>query len=306
MKWRKLGRVYCPDGARGWDQHSALTPTPILLNERTIRVYAGFRDAAGVSRIGFVDVDADDPTRVLAVSARPVIDIGSPGCFDDNGMILGDIVAFDGALHMYYIGFQLVAKAKFLAFTGLAISEDGGESFQRVSRAPVLDRADHAVCFHAIHSILIEDGRWHAWCGTGSDWRTIADQSYPSYSVTRVDSPDGRRFSSDCAPCLQFEGDEYRIGRPRVYRDGDRYRMFYTIGTLRGTYLPGYAESSDGVYWQRRDSEVGIAPSADGWDSLALSYPALLWVRSRVFMFYNGNQMGKTGFGVAELESGSR
>jgi hypothetical protein len=117
-----------------------------------------------------------------------------------------------------------------------------------------------------------------------------------------VRSTDGRHFVDDGPPAFAFRGDEYRIGRPRVYKHGAKYRMFYTVGTLRGTYLPGYAESDDGVTWRRRDEEVGISLSDSGWDSLALSYPALLEAQGRTYMFYNGNRMGQTGFGVAVLE----
>lgn len=302
MKWEKLGLVYCPTGAHGWDRHSALTPTPLLLDEETIRVYAGFRDDAGVSRIGFVDVDARDPRRVRRVSARPALDVGPPGCFDDNGIILGDVVARDGALWMYYVGFQLVAKAKFLAYTGLAISTDGGEHFERASLVPVVDRADSALFIRAIHSVMHDGGEWRAWLGAGSAWCDIGGQPFPSYSVQAMRSPDGVRFTDDGPPVFEFRGDEYRIGRPRVYRIGGKYRMFFTVGTVRGTYLAGYAESDDGRSWRRDDDALGIAVSESGWDSLALSYPALIEAGGATYMFYNGNQMGRTGFGVAALE----
>lgn len=301
MKWEKLGLVYCPTGERGWDRNSALTPTPILLDEATIRVYAGFRDDEGVSRIGFVDVDANDPLRVLRVSARPALDIGRPGCFDDNGIILGDVIARDGKLWMYYVGFQLVAKVKFLAFTGLAVSSDGGDTFERVSPTPVIDRGPGGLFIRALHSIMLDGGVWRGWLGAGSDWREIGGVPYPSYSVQAVRSPDGVRFEDDGPPAFAFDGDEYRIGRPRVYKHGDLYRMFYTVGTVRGTYLAGYAESNDGLAWRRRDADLGIGPSDSGWDSLALSYPALVDAGGRTYMFYNGNQMGRTGFGVAAL-----
>ena len=76
MKWQKKGHIYGPNGAPVWAQNSALTPTPILLNPDTIRVYAGFRDSHGVSRIGFVDLDSNNPDKVLRVSETPALDIG--------------------------------------------------------------------------------------------------------------------------------------------------------------------------------------------------------------------------------------
>src|SRR6056297_2353062 len=125
MKWQKKGLIYCPGAEIDWAKDSALTPTPILINDDTIRVYAGFRDELGISRIGFLDLDANNPSTIKYISKKPALSIGSPGEFDDNGMILGDVIKYNNQFYMYYIGFQIVQKVKFLAFTGLALSKDG-------------------------------------------------------------------------------------------------------------------------------------------------------------------------------------
>lgn len=67
MQWKKLGLVFKPCGENGWDLHSALTPTPLVLKDR-IRVFAGLRDLDGVSRIGFADLDRKDPSKILQSS----------------------------------------------------------------------------------------------------------------------------------------------------------------------------------------------------------------------------------------------
>lgn len=301
MKWQKKGLIYGPDGSMPWAKHTALTPTPILLDPDTIRVYAGFRDEKGVSRIGYVDVDANSPAKIRAVSRDPVLDVGRPGAFDDNGVILGDIVHYNGQLWMYYVGFQLVEKVKFLAFTGLAVSKDGGDSFTRHSHAPIMDRSNDALYIKAIHSVIIEDGIWKVWCGVGDDWKLINGKPFPSYNIRFYTSLDGFTFSPDGLDCITFLHDEYRIGRPRVIKDVNTYKMLFTKGTLSGAYLPGYAESADCLRWHRLDDQVGIAPSDYGWDSRTLCYPTLITVNARTYMFYNGNDMGKDGFGFAEL-----
>jgi hypothetical protein len=232
-----------------------------------------------------------------------VLDVGGPGTFDDNGVILGDVLPDGAGLLMFYVGFQLVDKVKFLAFTGAARSHDGGDTFVRVSQAPVLDRCDAGLYFHAIHSVIRDGERLRAWCGTGRAWQDIGGKPYPAYGVTSVNGTMADGFSRNPVACIVPRGDEYRIGRPRVYYLDGRWRMFYTVGTRKGTYLPGYAESPDGLAWDRRDGEVGIGLSDLGWDSQALSYLSLLQVNGRTFAFYNGNEMGKTGFGVAELEA---
>jgi hypothetical protein len=77
--------------------------------------------------------------------------------------------------------------------------------------------------------------------------------------------------------------------------------MLFTYGTLDGDYLPGYASSPDGIAWQRDDRRVGLAPSGDGWDSKSVSYLAPITVGGRSYVFYNGNDMGRAGFGCAEI-----
>ncbi len=302
MKWKKKGLIYCPDGKTAWAKHSALTPTPILIDEEVIRIYAGFRDENGVSRIGYVDVDANQPSKILAVSNDPVLDVGIPGTFDDNGVILGDVIKVGDKFYMYYVGFQLVEKVKFLAFTGLAISNDGGTSFTRYSNVPVLDRSNEGLFFRAIHSILFEDDIYKVWYGVGSEWDFINGMPYPKYNIRYIESKNGLNFGCNGKVCIDFKDDEYRLGRPRVYKQNNRYKMFYTKGTLKGKYLPGYAESNNGSKWQRLDELIGIELSDDSWDSKMLCYTSLLQYKDKTYMFYNGNDMGKTGFGYAELE----
>ena len=299
--WDKHGLVFdtARHGVGGWMRHSALTPTPYRRDDERIRVYAGFRDGEGVSRIGYVDVLASDPSRIVGVSREPVLDIGRAGCFDDNGMILGDVVATPGGLHLFYVGFQRVAKAKFLAFTGLAISTDGGESFVRVQDTPILDRAPGRSTIAAVHTAHYHDGRWRLWYAVGDDWETIGGAPFPRYHIRHVETDDLARIPLSDRVCLRPTGSEYRIGRPRVYGAGDRYLMYFTRGNVTGEYLPGVAFSANGLDWDRRDGALGIALSARGWDSRTLCYPALIRRGDDALMFYNGNDMGVDGFGVA-------
>jgi hypothetical protein len=62
----------------------------------------------------------------------------------------------------------------------------------------------------------------------------------------------------------------------------------------------GYAESTDGVIWERQDERVGIEKSASGWDSEMVCYPCVADIDGRRLLFYNGNRRGASGFGVAQ------
>lgn len=299
--WRKVGLVWRVDRLNSWAQNSALTPTPLLLDDGRLRIYAGMRDECGISRIGYVDLDGQNPARVIGHSGKPVLDTGRMGCFDDNGVILGDVIACSrNEIRMYYVGFQRAAGVKFLAFSGLAISTDGGETFQRVSESPVLDRHDEGLFIRAIHSAIFENGRWRVWYAAGDGWEHIDGTPYPRYHIRYTESVDGIRFGHEPGAIVMLPGaGEYRIGRPRVYRIDSGYLMYYTRAFSSGPYLAGIAFSKDGLVWERHDELLGLERDLAGPDSHTLAYPCPVQAPGGLYMFYNGNRMGQDGLLMA-------
>lgn len=303
MKWTKMGRIELPLGDVPWRAHSALQPTPLRLSDREIRMYVGFRDANGVSRIGFVDLDADNPANVLRISERPVLDIGEPGAFDDNGVVPSAVVRHGDQVWLYYAGYQLGVKVRFHVLGGLAVSHDGGTTFTRVQPTPVLERTPDELCFRVAHSVRIENGVWRVWYGGGSHWLVHQGKTVPVYDVRYVESHDGIHFGAGekCLPLAN--SDEHRVARPYVVQKEQRYHMFLSVGTLSSGYRLGYARSEDGRHWQRCDNELGIGLSSSGWDSEMMAYSSVVEHRNSAWLFYNGNQYGAAGFGFARLDS---
>lgn len=303
MKFLKKGLIYSPPFDGSWRDNSALTPTPFLIDKTTIRVFCGLRDKYGVSRIGYVDLDAANPSQIKKVSDAPVLDIGQPGMFDDNGLILGDVIPYQDKILMYYVGFQLVQKVKFFAFSGLAESSDKGESFNRIQQTPILDRNEEGVFMRGIHSVSLNNNKFRFWYGAGSGWEIINGKSYPQYNINFIDSNTPYNIHGNGTRCIfpNASNSEYRIGRPRVFIHRGEYLMSFTYGTTDGRYMAGMATSKDGETWKRNDSLLGLNLSENGWDSVHLCYPALITVMEKTYVFYNGKNMGYDGFGYAEL-----
>ncbi len=302
MNWIKRGLIYGPDGTSAWAEHSALQPTPFSLTPSTIRVFAGFRDREGMSRVGWVDVDAEDPAQVRGVSETPALDIGRPGAFDDNGVVPCAAVRRGDEIWLYYAGYQLCKRAKFLVFGGLATSSDGGNSFQRYSKAPIFDRTSDETLFRVVHCVRHEGGRWRIWYCSGDEWVPGPGRDLPVYDTKYVESADGIIPNGPPQVAVSLSGDENRIGRPTIVNLDGRYHMYFTTGTPGGGLGMGYAVSDDGVVWTRCDSEGGIGPSESGWDSHDICYGCLLEHGEHVYLFYNGNNYGREGFGFAELD----
>ena len=69
-----------------------------------------------------------------------------------------------------------------------------------------------------------------------------------------------------------------------------------------GAYRIGYAESADGLEWERLDHINGLEVAPEGWDSTMTCYPCVFALDGQVVMIYNGNRFSQTGFGYAILE----
>lgn len=301
MRWYRHGLVFNPAGKFDWASSHALQPTPLVLDDR-IRVFVGLRDKAGVSRIGSIDLDKNDPTTVLGYSDQPALDIGEAGCFDENGVVPSAVVAEGGRIYLYYAGYQLGTRVRFSVLGGLAVSDDMGRTFRRWQRVPAFERTDTETLFRVPHTVIHRDGRWKAWYGGGDHFIDGADKTLPVYNVRYTESDRPNCFDQPGQVFLDTEGSEYRIGRPFLFsRDSDDHYLFYGYSTEEEPYKLGFARSRDLQNWTRHDSEIGLSVASSGWDSEMIAYPSVVEIAGKTYMFYNGRQYGEDGFGLAEL-----
>ena len=303
MKWLKHGVVWTPPGTQWWARSHATCPTPIWLDDRTLRVYVQCRDENNVGRIGFVDLDPADPRKVIRESREPVLDIGSPGSFDDSGVFQTSVLRVpDGRLYMYYVGFELLHRIRYRLLTGLAISTDNGNTFQRVQETPVLERSPGEMSIRGGPWVDHDGQRFRMWYVAGSEWEMIEGKQMPIYDIRYAESDDGLQWPAKGRVVLPVALDnEHGFGRPVVRQGPDGYRMFYSIRKRNpARYRMGYAESRDGLDWQRRDADMGLDVTEGAWDGEAISYCVDIEAGGKTWLLYNGNDFGVTGFGIAE------
>jgi len=297
MRWAKQGRILDPHGQAAWvGTHAAL---PVIHEiEGGQRIYFSSRDGANRSHIGYATMALDRPAAPAVFAAAPVLSPGALGAFDDAGVTTSCLVAHDGRLFLYYTGWALGVSVPFYLHAGLAVSDDGGRSFTRLSAAPLLDRIDVDPYLTASPWVLVDEGRWRMWYVSGTGWERHDDGPRHRYHIKYAESPDGMHWARLGHVCLDYASPaEHAFGRPCVVRDGDRYRMWFSVRGER--YLMGYAESADGLAWTRDDTASVLPPSAEGWDSEMIAYPVVAGPAGRRVMLYNGNGFGRTGIGLA-------
>jgi hypothetical protein len=300
-RWVKLGRILAPDPRREW---MAAYTGPSFALPRTndvIDVYVTGRDVRNRSRIGILTLNLEAPGRPLALSDQPVFDIGVLGAFDENGVSYPWIVPNRNELYMYYVGWMPTVLTPFQNHVGLATKPDNSGAWSRYSRAPILERTNDEFLSIGSVAVLQEHGRWRMWYTCFRRWGQGGDEPRHVYVIKYAESTDGVVWHRPNRVCIDVQSpDEYAIGRPSVLVDSGTYHMWYSY---RGPeYRIGYAWSTDGLTWIRRDDLAGIQASPDGWDSEAICYSHVFRARDRLYMLYCGNRYGRDGLGLARRE----
>jgi hypothetical protein len=302
MKWRKLGLLFAPDGSVPWARGYAFMPTVHVLSDAIVRVYFTALDDAKFGRIGFVDLDRGNLSKIVAVSAEPVLDLGEQGTFDDSGVSASCVIRFDHEIFLYYVGWQRCERVPYMLFTGVATSADGSK-FERRFQTPVLDRTAREPFLRSGPTIVSTDRGFQMWYNSGLRWTTVVGNFYPTYIIRSARSKDGIEWSEVDGISIDFAAeDEFGLARPWVVHESGVYQMWYSIRSRTRPYRIGYAESIDSIHWTRKDEEAGITASETGWDSQMICYPCVIDIDGRRYMFYNGNRHGSTGFGYAVAE----
>jgi len=300
MHWKKLGLFIEPQRDKWWSLTHAMIPTPEVLGNGIFRIYYSGRNAQNQSHIAWADVDLNEPYRVLKYSEGPVLQPGALGCFDDNGVTPSCLIDLSqGEKALYYIGWNPGSTVRMHLFGGLAISHDGGKTFDRWSRAPILERSRTDPYLNTAPWVIRDGEGYRMFYVSGHEW---VHKDLPRYNIKTAFSKNGKEWLRAGHVCIDFKDDsENALARPYVLIDNEIWRIWFGYKSGAG-YRIGYAESRDGLNWDRQDHLAGIDVSESGFDSQMIEYAAIVKHSDRYFMFYNGNDYGYQGIGLAVSE----
>ena len=315
MKWKKLGKIFDPrDHALVHNcEEFAQSPQAIVFPE-FVRIYFSTRERDPVgkflSHVAFVDMDRDFG-RIRRVSSKPVMPLGVCGTFDEHGIFPFSPLRVDGSICAYTTGWTRRVSVSTDSGIGLAVSTDGGETFVRHGRGPVLTASLHEPFLVSDGFLMRHEGRFHMWYIYGQRWIRAAENSSPDrvYKIAHATSVDGVDWTPSHRNVIPdvIDADECQALPTVVLHDGRFHMIFcyrhatdFRRNPVRA-YRLAHATSLDLIHWERHETPVQEMGGVGEWDSEMHCYPHLVHVDRTLFLLYNGNEFGRHGFGAARL-----
>jgi hypothetical protein len=302
--WRPLGRVFASTAGEPWCVSHASYPTALALADGNVRVFYSTRDASNHSSTASIDMTIDgDRFEVLGPPRGPLLTPGARGSFDADGVTVTSVIAHDGKLHAFYLGWTVLVHVPFTNFIGVAVSDDGGETFRRRLTVPVIGRSPENPLSVGYPFVLRDGPGWRMWFGSHLRWGPQGMDML--HVIKQASSLDLLHWTPSDAAAIDLVGQadpaEFAISRPVVLREPDgSLSMWYA--RRRPNYELGFARSVDGNRWERRDQDLRFVGTPQPWEDKERTYPFVFDHGGRRYMLYNGNGYGREGFGLAILE----
>lgn len=301
MSWRDLGLIFRVNDLNSWAKSHFYVPV-VLDRGDTIRIYGAFWDAYKYGRLGYVDLHPET-LAVLKISDHPCMDDSPKGAFDCDGVT--PLCAYhepDGRVRMYYAGWQRdpAPHIRYSFYTGVAFSNDGGETFVRYQEEPIM--GPNTPESETRTGFIMPDGdTWRCWCTDYAGALELNGKRVPSYNLGTMTSPDGLHWSNESTPVFTVHDRVFGYGRAAVWKENQLYHGLFGIRHMDHGYRDMfYATSKDGATWTT-PSHNGYAFSASQTrdNQAEVAFPALHHQEGRILMFYNGDAYGQDGLRAA-------
>lgn len=319
MIWQKKGKIFDPTLVKLPNGCTEFAQSPqVVVFDDFVRIYFSTRkkDAKGeyLSLIAYIDMDLD-LEKIISLSENEIIGLGKLGTFDEHGIFPISPFQDGEKIYAFTCGWNRRVSVPVETFIGIASSNDGGKTFERLGDGPILSSSLHEPFLVGDGFVKKYNDTYHMWYIFGKKWMP-ANADEPVARVYKI----GHAVSTDLLNWTKEEGRQIisdMIGEnecqalPTVIEIAGKYHMYFCFRQATDfrknasrSYKLGYAYSDDLINWIRNDSLSGItiSPNAEDWDSEMMCYPHIFQVKDKVFLLYNGNEFGKYGFGVAELK----
>lgn len=297
--WTKLGKLYTPKPIDEKLKTHASNPVPINLKDDLFRIFFSGRDNNDKSSVGYVDIDILKK-KVINISESSIFSFGDKTSFYSHGVSIGSTYNINDNKYILFMGWQIpenehwrgdIGRLRVLDNKDLKLSPS--EKFVSTDSHDKISLSYPWVCY--------DRGIYKMWYGSTISWSSSNREMI--HVINYATSSNGKDWDKHGIAIPYEIGKAQAFSRPTVLIKNNEYHMWYSYRSGLGEkYRIGYSHSVDGINWIRKHGKVGISVSSEGWDSEMICYPYVFEHNSQIYMLYNGNGHGKSGFGLAKLD----
>lgn len=301
-KWLKLGQVYSNENKNLHPKliSHAANPLPILIENDLYRVFYSGRDTMNRSSVGAIDFNIKN-LNVVNEYREPFFEFGSEKSYFSHGVSIGNYYEVNGKKYILFMGWKVAPNEHWRGEIGrLVLNPDYSLSLDGHEEKPFISR-NHIDNISLSYPWVLsyEKNKYHMWYGSTISWKIANGEML--HVLNYASSLDGDNWNLKGLSVPYIIGEFQAFSRPTVVKNSQLgFKMWFSYrGNLSQTYRIGNAISNDGINWEINLKNKDIDVSDTGWDSEMIEYPYVFEHKNKLYMLYNGNGFGKTGFGLA-------
>lgn len=302
LHWHKLGLLYNlpSEGLHPKLLSHVANPLPVHMNGDVYRVFFCSRDAKNRSSVGGVDINIVTGN-VVKQYKQPFFEFGPPGSFYADGVSIGNCYTIKGTSYIFFMGWQTPKDSHFRGDIGrLVLKSDLSLELDHAWPVMGVDITDPISLSYPW--VVGDDSQgFEMWYGSTTTWD--AGNGEMLHVLHHACSDDGHVWHRKGQVVPHQLGVAQAFSRPTIARSpSGEWLMWFSYRGMPGTgYRIGHAVSDDAKAWRLALFDGGIDVSLTGWDSEMIEYPFVFDHKDQRYMLYNGNNYGKSGFGLAVL-----
>ncbi len=234
-----------PNGS--WDNESVRVNS-VIKDNNTYKMW--YQSGLGLGRIGYAT--SNDGINWTKYAGNPVMDVGSTGTWDDEGIGLGSVISDTGIFKMWYTGIN-TDFATSVGRIGYATSTNG-INWTKYAGNPVMDVGSAGTWddVWVFDPYVIRDGSSLKMWYSGSNDQICNSGGVELLQIGSATSLDGITWNkSTNNPVLDVKPNSWEkrsVTAPWVIFDGSTYHIWYHAGEpcFPSDERIGYANSGDG------------------------------------------------------------
>ena len=273
----------------------AWVPTSYLFEKNKAIVFFAGRNSKNESDTWYFIFDLEKE-KVIKISDKPVIKRGKLGSFDDSAAIPSHLIKIGNKYYMYYVGWTQGRKVPFFSNIGLAISNKIKGPYKKISDSPILGRSKYDPYFVATCFVKKEKNFFIMYYTSNLSWKKVKGVPQPKYLIKKSYSKDGINWITKNEKAINFKNkSEIAITRPWIIKLNNKICMFYSVKKKFYEIKTSILKNDK---WNRKDL-FKFDGNDFQFDNESQEYCSLIKYENNIYMFYNGNNYGKKGIGLA-------